>query len=1159
MNDQAAFLNGGEPGHHVGSIDRVEAGNGFLVVNGWLACIDGSIMKLPMFIFINNSISAIIRQFFDRSDLFDIDKRLKPSAFYQLVSLPNKLNKIERIDIFTADGKLVFGSGSTPIHPFSPRGIIESANAGGVHGWAFAPETWLQGQKATIEIDNIVSFPLELNIERPDVAKAHRSENNQLGFRVAMQDLLAAALRGAVGRAPFEGTTPLLHLKVGSTILDSQPVTLTSSARGKLEAHRGRWVTGWAVTDADPEIPAIVRLSLNGVPFATQRARRPRADLASAGISQSAGAFKFPLSFKPSSAKRFIATAEVVGGSELSGSIEPVLHDVVHPIDWSICAASLQRLQRGVSVIVPVYNAAEETERCLKSLVEQTSQASRIIIIDDASPDPRIKEVLSRFADIKGIDVVRNETNLGYVRTCNHGIELAGSDDVVLLNSDTEVSQRWLQNLRLAAYSRPNVATVTPLSDNAGVFSVPEINVTNSAPAGFSHGDMARLVLQSSRAMFPSVPTGNGFCLYIRRDAIERIGSLDAEAFPRGYGEENDFCLRALRAGLINIVDDRTYVHHVRSASFLGDKSEHYENGQRQLALRYPEYSVLKSSYADDAELIAMRWRVRSAVHTAQKPDASPPKARLLFVISSDSGGTPHTNFDLMQGLDDRYEPWLLRCDSYRIYLSRFLDGEMTQVEHAELRRPIQMASHQSEEYNHFVARILIDYGIELVHIRHFAWHGLDLFGLCKRLSIPIVLSFHDFYTICPTNKLIDSECGACCLIGKQSESYCKAELWAAEGVPPLKPSYIEQWRARIWDAIQQSDAFVTTSQFAYELLCKTYPDLANRNFQVIPHGRSFEAMHALAAPVVPNDVLRVIVPGNISAAKGAMLIDAIAERDGGQNVVFHILGDYGALVQKPGIVLHGRYQRHEFAEKTAKIRPHIGAVLSLWPETYCHTLTELWSCGIPVLGLDVGAVGERLQRHGAGWLMPRESAPLEILAQLIAFGANPDEIRRCSAAALAWQENYGTTYTREMMAAVYDRLYYGVLEKRLVFKEPEDRALWGLIPYRTPMPARLNMPETRHFMVPLRRMPNFREPEFAQITGVVLRPGTPDMAHTAIRDALLHGAGRPVVLDARLLDAQAASDILNDYQGVLSSMILDHEVTRAFSDQPGSYPTAAK
>ena len=87
-----------------------------------------------------------------------------------------------------------------------------------------------------------------------------------------------------------------------------------------------------------------------------------------------------------------------------------------------------------------------------------------------------------------------------------------------------------------------------------------------------------------------------------------------------------------------------------------------------------------------------------------------------------------------------------------------------------------------------------------------------------------------------------------------------------------------------------------------------------------------------------------------------------------------HVLGNIDSRTRlKPLVKAHGPYERGEFAAKVRGIRPHAGVVLSIWPETYCHTLTEMWACGLPVIGYDIGAVGDRIAASGAGWLVRGE------------------------------------------------------------------------------------------------------------------------------------------------------------------------------------------
>ena len=111
--------------------------------------------------------------------------------------------------------------------------------------------------------------------------------------------------------------------------------------------------------------------------------------------------------------------------------------------------------------------------------------------------------------------------------------------DVVLLNSDTEVTRNWLSKIQNCAYSKPAVATVTPLSNNATLASVPVFLAENTIPPGLSVEEYADIVEKCSMNLFPDIPTAHGFCMYIKREAIDDLGLFDEETFGKGYGEEN--------------------------------------------------------------------------------------------------------------------------------------------------------------------------------------------------------------------------------------------------------------------------------------------------------------------------------------------------------------------------------------------------------------------------------------------------------------------------------------------------------------------------------------------------------------------------------------------------------------------------------------------
>jgi hypothetical protein len=164
-----------------------------------------------------------------------------------------------------------------------------------------------------------------------------------------------------------------------------------------------------------------------------------------------------------------------------------------------------------VAVIVPIHNAPASVRRCLDALVRWTPPPARLILIDDASTDPEIVPLLARFAARANVVVERNERNRGYTHSVNTGIARAGGADVVLLNSDTEVGPRWLQSLWFAAHGAAAIGTATAVSDNAGAFSVPELEQYCPIPTRWDLVTAQRAVLQQAGLRYPVLPTGNGF------------------------------------------------------------------------------------------------------------------------------------------------------------------------------------------------------------------------------------------------------------------------------------------------------------------------------------------------------------------------------------------------------------------------------------------------------------------------------------------------------------------------------------------------------------------------------------------------------------------------------------------------------------------------
>ena len=246
---------------------------------------------------------------------------------------------------------------------------------------------------------------------------------------------------------------------------------------------------------------------------------------------------------------------------------------------------------RSTDIVIPVYKGLEETRRCIESVLAARQQAdTRVVVIDDATPEPAIARHLDELAAAGRVTLVRNEKNLGFVRSANRGMEHAAGRDVILLNSDTEVANDWVDRLRAAAYRDERIATVTPFSNNATICSYPFEGWEGRIPGTLGLAGLDQLFARTNAGKSLDLPTAVGFCMLIRRDAIDALGLFDAERFGRGYGEENDFCMRAGKSGWRNVLAADVFVFHQGSVSFSQERHELTRANANALVEVHPDY-----------------------------------------------------------------------------------------------------------------------------------------------------------------------------------------------------------------------------------------------------------------------------------------------------------------------------------------------------------------------------------------------------------------------------------------------------------------------------------------------------------------------------------------------------------------------------------------
>jgi GT2 family glycosyltransferase len=260
-------------------------------------------------------------------------------------------------------------------------------------------------------------------------------------------------------------------------------------------------------------------------------------------------------------------------------------------------------------VVIPVYRGRAETLVTIHSVLTAKVAADfRLVVIDDASPEPDLSQDLVALERRGLVFRIANPANRGFTVTANRGLALSPDRDVVLLNSDTEVFDGWLDRLRAHAQGSPNVGTVTPLSNAATILSYPVHLRDNGAPLELPWSEVAALAADMTPESV-EIPTGVGFCLYMRRACLDAVGPFDESAFPRGYGEENDFCRRAAALGWRHLAAVDTFVKHVGSTSFGDERAGLVSRALKSLEARHPGYEALVAQFVDSDPLAI--WRLR--------------------------------------------------------------------------------------------------------------------------------------------------------------------------------------------------------------------------------------------------------------------------------------------------------------------------------------------------------------------------------------------------------------------------------------------------------------------------------------------------------------------------------------------------------------------
>lgn len=625
-------------------------------------------------------------------------------------------------------------------------------------------------------------------------------------------------------------------------------------------------------------------------------------------------------------------------------------------------AASPAAADPVVDIIIPVYQGMDETLACVFSAVSTTLEdACEIVVINDGSPDPALVQSLEQWAREGLFTLAHNERNFGFVRTVNRGMALHPDRDVVLLNSDAIVYGDWLRRMCRAATSAGNVGTVTPFSNNAEICSYPEFVRNNLAMLEVDDATLDSLASACNEGHWIQLPTGVGFCMYIRRPCLAQVGDFDEKKFGKGYGEENDFCLRAQSKGWVHLLATDAFVRHCGGVSFGDGKAQLVQNGLRVLARDWPKYE------GDVQQFVASDpvFPARRALDAARVLRASEGRKTILFVTHDWGGGIERHIQNMIA---------LLRQQDVAVLLMRAPRQHERWVafEHSDVVGTPNLRYRIKEDHQ-AVLDLLRAAGVFHVHVHSFAGYPADagrfVAGLSDALGLHYDFTAHDYLPRCPRVTMIDGS-GVYC--GDPPAKVC-AGCVARNGAPvPVDsmPEYLGRYEEFLKGARK---VFVPNPdvQTRYE---KWFPTVA---VDVRPHLQEYTFGHPVPVRYRGEGLLRVAIIGAIGPHKGStLLLECVRDAERRQLPIrFVIFGfsDNAELDNHPLVTVKGSYAEGEVGAMLKEHRCHLAFFASVWPETWSYTFSEALDAGLFPVSFGLGAIAERIRHIGWG-----ESFPVE-------------------------------------------------------------------------------------------------------------------------------------------------------------------------------------
>jgi glycosyltransferase involved in cell wall biosynthesis len=542
----------------------------------------------------------------------------------------------------------------------------------------------------------------------------------------------------------------------------------------------------------------------------------------------------------------------------------------------------------------------------------------------------------------------------GWAAAANAGLRRAAGCDVVLLDASVMVAAGWLEHLRSVCLAQDDIGSASPLAAATAA--------TGEAAAGIA------------------IPLAGEHLVYLRRDCLEQTGLLRAAVFPQGEGAVADLSLRAAALGWRHMAAPAVRMSRQAPPATAADAAL-AERNRAVLARLHPGLAAMLAAHPSAAALAVARRRVAAQAWLSSQSGSA---GLVILVTHADGGGVERhirARARLWRAAGQR--PVVLRPAPREdgpgwCVLSEAPKQDQTPADDAPTDLRFRLPEELAE-----LAALLRTARPELIELHHLLGHDHAVLDLARHLGIAYDIFIHDYAWFCPRILLVGRErryCGEPDLAGCQA---CIADL----GSCLEEEISVAALRQRSAADLAGARRVVAPSQDTANRLRRHFP-------AITPAFVAWEDEAPRGARPVPRAPLtRVCVVGAIGIEKGFELLldcarDAASRR---LKLEFVLVGhsiDDARLLDTGRVFVTGAYREAEAVALIAEQNATLGFIPSLWPETWCYTLSHIWAAGLRAAAFDIGAPAERIRRTGQGDVLPLGLQPEGVNQALLAYAA---------------------------------------------------------------------------------------------------------------------------------------------------------------------------